>query len=1064
MTKILILNNQKKIIRFVKRIIFFWLASVLFIPLKAQTYFFDNYSVAEGIAQSKIYTLLQDTERYIWMGTMNGLTRFDGVKFTNYTMQDGLSGGAVRALYQGRSGNIWIGHAGGGITRYDGHKFVKFALSSIFFHSDITSFVEDSTGRLWITSASSGAVVLQNPDVPVQAVRYEQYKGKRLSDRIFGSLYSREHKLYFITDVGIKEFDSDNNSFRNYNPDGLTHYFAKTSMFEDSRGNKWFGTYHGGLYKYDAARDTFIIYDTRDGLSSNWISTITEDHNGTIWAGTWGGGITCFNPDGSMQVYNTGNGLQDDKIWCMVEDREGNMLIGTNEHGLSIYKGKRFVSYGFGNSAENRNIHTVIQDDAGRFWFGSNDGVSVVSFNGDNPERTIHYNQQNKNIGNQVRFIRKDKNGNLWLGTDGDGIFMYNNNQDRFIYKFSLNRLLYRDNIVTAMVIDDHDHLWAGTNEGLVYYEIQQEKGQRLTQIHGLAGSAISSLLVDHEGIIWVGSEGKGLTSIHDTIFTRYNPGAVQTPVTLAEDKQHNILIGTNSQGLLVFNRDSVIKTYTTDDGLLSNLISTITVDKDNNYYIGTNKGLNKIITGEDRIISYTEHSGYTGIETKANASFMDSSGELWLGTVSGVTRYNPMAGEKSDQPPYLRIIDMSVNLEDHEMPAGLVLSYKENRIMFEYIAVDYTNPEAIRYQVMLEGADDHWQPVTTQRTASYASLSPGKYTFRVKAENYLGIWSKNPATFTFRIKPPYYQAWWFILLCIIAGSATLFIYIKLRERNLVKEKRVLEEKVRERTQEVVQKNDELAMKNKDITASIRYAKRIQVALLPPEIPRKDMFVLFKPKDIVSGDFYWVLEDETREYIAAVDCTGHGVPGAFMSIIGYNSLNKIVREYGITKPSEILNYLNGEVSKALHHKSDGTVVNDGMDIALVCYHKDRHLLEFAGAFNPVYIIHDGELTEIRGNRFSIGRSVVENNFFNNHEVTVKPGDIIYLFSDGYVDQFGGPDGKKFKPRTFKELLTSIHLKPLEDQQNILNDTIEEWMGSEYDQIDDILVMGRRFSG
>ena len=307
-----------------------------------------------------------------------------------------------------------------------------------------------------------------------------------------------------------------------------------------------------------------------------------------------------------MKVFNTEHGLQDDKIWSIRQDNEGNMLIGTNEHGLSIYKGSSFVSYGFDASAENKNIHAIMQDNAGRYWFGSNDGVSVVSFDGDVPEQTIHYNQQNSNIGNQVRFIRKDDNGNLWLGTDGDGIFMYNTADQKFVYKFSLNRLLSGDNIVTAMVIDNQNHLWAGTNDGLVYYEPKSEKGQRLTQINGLAGSAISSLLVDHEGVIWVGSEGKGLTSIRDTTFTRYNIGGTQTPVTMTEDRQHNILIGTNSQGLLVFNHDSIVKYYSSKDGLLSNLIATITVDQDNNYYVGTNKGLNKIITGENRIISFT--------------------------------------------------------------------------------------------------------------------------------------------------------------------------------------------------------------------------------------------------------------------------------------------------------------------------------------------------------------------------------------------------------------------------------------------------------------------------
>ena len=243
-----------------------------------------------------------------------------------------------------------------------------------------------------------------------------------------------------------------------------------------------------------------------------------------------------------------------------------------------------------------------------------------------------------------------------------------------------------------------------------------------------------------------------------------------------------------------------------------------------------------------------------------------------------------------------------------------------------------------------------------------------------VKARNSDGIWNQEPVSYAFQIKPPFYATWWFILSCVILGALGIITYIKMRTRKLRRENQILEERVRDRTATVVAQKEELAQKNKDITDSIQYAKRIQVAILPPEVPFRDTFVLFKPKDIVSGDFYWLLEKEGKEFIAAVDCTGHGVPGAFMSIIGHSMLNKIVKEYGILKPSEILQQLDAEVSKTLHQGDDSPTIRDGMDMTLVSYRDDQKLLEFSGAYNPIYLIRKGELHETKGNRFAIGRS------------------------------------------------------------------------------------------
>jgi len=388
-------------------------------------------------------------------------------------------------------------------------------------------------------------------------------------------------------------------------------------------------------------------------------------------------------------------------------------------------------------------------------------------------------------------------------------------------------------------------------------------------------------------------------------------------------------------------------------------------------------------------------------------------------------------------------------------------LNHTEKSIVFDYYSICMTNPDAVKYQVRLVGAEDEWRPVTRQTRAIYSALSPNRYTFQVKAENNAGVWNTEPISYHFSITPPFYATWWFILSCVIIVFLGVFAYIKIRERNLIRENKILEEKVAIRTAEVVQKSKELEEKNKDITDSIKYAKRIQNAILPPENSFAETFILFKPKDIVSGDFYWLAMTETKQVLAAVDCTGHGVPGAFMSIIGHNSLNKIVKEYGFLRPADILDQLNDEVANTLQQQTEEDEVKDGMDIALAVFDFTTKELEFAGAYNPLYMIRDGELKEIKGDRFSIGRTSTKvGQKFTNHKIKLKPGDTTYIFSDGYADQFGGEDGKKLKVRAVKNILKEIQDLSMQEQKERLDKVIEEWKG-DHPQVDDILFIGTR---
>lgn len=259
----------------------------------------------------------------------------------------------------------------------------------------------------------------------------------------------------------------------------------------------------------------------------------------------------------------------------------------------------------------------------------------------------------------------------------------------------------------------------------------------------------------------------------------------------------------------------------------------------------------------------------------------------------------------------------------------------------------------------------------------------------------------------------------------------------------------------------------ELEKKNKDITSSIEYAQRIQEAILPSDkLMGKgfmEHFVLYIPKDIVSGDFYWFAEKNEHAFIAAVDCTGHGVPGAFMSIIGYSNLNKIVIEQGLTSPAEILTTLDSEVTHVLKQRDGESRSRDGMDLALCALNIYEKKLSFAGAYRPLYLIRNNELIQYKGNSYPIGGSFKfkKKKEFTEHELQLKEGDTLYIFSDGYPDQFGGPENRKYMTKRFKNLLLSIQEHPLEEQKNILRYELEQWRG-DYKQMDDILVIGLRF--
>jgi serine phosphatase RsbU (regulator of sigma subunit) len=384
-----------------------------------------------------------------------------------------------------------------------------------------------------------------------------------------------------------------------------------------------------------------------------------------------------------------------------------------------------------------------------------------------------------------------------------------------------------------------------------------------------------------------------------------------------------------------------------------------------------------------------------------------------------------------------------------------IVFGRGENNVYFDLVAPGYLKQNSTQYQYFVEKLMTDWSKWSASSTISLMP-PPGTYALKVRAKDIWGNISE-PKSLKFTIKTPFVQTMLFYIVTSLIALIVLVLIVRFRERQLQNEKRILEEKVRERTAEIEAQKEE-------ITSSIEYASRIQRAMLPMVEHFKnaftDHFILYKPRDIVSGDFYWIGEDENHFFFTVADCTGHGVPGAFMSTLGISTLTEIITNKSDLHANSVLNLLREKTKTSLHQTGKEGEAADGMDIAFCVLHKNKKTLEFAGAYNPLFIFQGGEFKEYKADRMPIGIYVGEKESFTNYEINLKKGDIIYIFSDGITDQFGGPEGTKYKKSSLKKLLSEIYYRPMEEQRQILENEFEKWKGKT-DQIDDITIMGVR---
>ena len=400
------------------------------------------------------------------------------------------------------------------------------------------------------------------------------------------------------------------------------------------------------------------------------------------------------------------------------------------------------------------------------------------------------------------------------------------------------------------------------------------------------------------------------------------------------------------------------------------------------------------------------------------------------------------------------------------EQPKGmeLALPYSLNALIFFFGTDDFT-VGGTEFQYFLVDNDREWSRWTRSGEAQYMNLSEGDYTLRVRAKDVYGRIS--PVTeYRFSIAPPIFRTWWAYALYVLIAGALLYVGFRLNARRLLAEQRRLSRIVEERTKEVVEQKEQIERQKEQIESSIEYASRIQRAMLPRQELMDDLFpehfMLYLPRDIVSGDFYWMLREGRKKVCCIADCTGHGVPGGFMSMLGSSLLHRAARDaQGNIDTAEMLNHVRELLISSLHQSTSNQSNKDGMDLALFVIDEETNMLQYTGAHNPLVIVRRGEVIQLQADKMPVGIYTNRAKPFSCDWFQLEEGDMVYAFSDGFQDQFGGEKGAKFMSKNFRAFLAKISPLSMVAQRESLHEKLLEWMGERYARMDDVEVFGMR---
>ncbi|MBI9063448.1 MAG: SpoIIE family protein phosphatase [Marinilabiliaceae bacterium] len=1060
----------KAVIKLTGRFLFLVISLISFTPsVSGQSFDFKIFDSSVGLPQNYIYSMAQGEKGYVWIGTSEGLVRYDGFDFITYTTHDSLANDFVQKLLLSENGTLWIGHNNGDLSYQIKEEFYKIELEETI--SPINDICEDQAGNIWAVEQNSGLIRIDK-DFNVTTF----FNRKKFGSHNYYSVSSiSPSKLLVGTMDGLLLFEFDEN-FENVKIEEvpeIPYTTIETIVPRKNHANEfWIGTQDEGFYKYSFNQETSEhITDNRLCLLFNiqqeTIVDIYEETDGHLLLATWGHGVIklFYNPAtdeySESLNFSTINGLKVDYLKDIMCDREGNYWFGTYGGGVAALIRDYFIFYNMEELGfKNKKVYSVLKTE-NELWLGLDKGLMKAD-----PLCFTDFEYYDRALGipdDKVTGFYNDQQERIWVATENSGLFYRNKGELKFkSYNYTSTISGKKINDIEGV---DND-IYIASQEGLYIVDTKTQSSELYNMTKGLPHNSINFVYRDHSGDIWIGPKNSGVCKVDSANIEvhRLIQGAVNI-VDMVEDNYGNKWLATDNRGIIKFSEDSLIN-ITVQEGLKKNYCYSLNIDRQNRLWICHHPGLSSydLNTGQIRTFGYENNMG-----GEFNQVVSDDRNKLWFASSDGVINYLPENDHKNLVAPLINFTSIKVNGKNVPIDRPIVLSYPYGanyKLEFNFRAISFENPQAVTYQTKLERKglelESQWNDKGSINVGIFEYLPYGNYQLKIKAFNADGIATSSPLAISISIKKPFWFKIWFLLLLAAVIILLIYLLILFREKKLRQQKQILQKEVASQTIMLRQQKAEIERKNQDITDSINYAKKIQSSILPPLQELTDSlpesFVFFKPRDIVSGDFYWFNRVKDKFILCCADCTGHGVPGAFMSMIGTTILNDIFRIPHINSPADMLEKLDEEI-KVMLQKNQGIETRDGMDISVVEVDLKTRRVRLASAKRPVFLYINDELSIYKGNRRSIGDSLADgHSAFVNIEYNCTKGDLIYMFSDGYTDQFGGPLGKKFMKVGVRNLIEEIHDKPVSEQYKIVESNFENWRG-ELEQVDDVLFMG-----
>ncbi len=795
-----------------------------------------TYTTADGLGRNRINEIVRDSRGFLWFCTPEGLSRFDGYKFTNYTTDDGLPHRSVRDLLETRSGTYWLA-TGAGLVRFNptgfrhapkrmtgregtgtwkkGHGKASEPMFTVYHPGNasarsITALYEDRTRTVWV---GTWAGLYRLEEIGNQAKFHFVEMGmprKTVDDSMVETIAEdRQGALWIGTrGSGLYRRWPDGRAARYTTRHGLPGNRVH-AVLQDREGRLWVGT-EAGLCRIvpepDPNRPVVIRVYTKEDfrLPYHWINTLFQSSDGRLWVGL-SRGLSEFTPtakqDGlQFRSYTTAHGLSDDEVGALAEDRDLNLWIGTSSGGAMKMARHGLTMFGKGYGLADTLLASVLESGAGelcaltkdstdRLLINRFDGKGFVGIRLNFPKHITYFGW------GWTQFGLQDRVGDWWLPT-GQGLCRFPKVRRVEDLAHTPPKAIYttRDGLIADDVFrlfeDSRGDIWIASwslvKSGIVRWERATDTFCRYSEADGLPPPpwAAEAFCEDRSGRLWIGIGGEALARYRDgrfTLFTAADGLPTGTIRALYLDHAGRLWIATGEGGLSRIDDPNADRprfvTFTTAEGLSSNEVWCITEDGWGRLYVGTGRGLDRLEPATGQIKHYTTADGLSG--GQLITAFRDRHGALWFGTTLGLSRLIPRADTPRQPPPILlsglRIAGDLYPVSDlgETEVSELRLGPSQNQLQIDFFGLSFASGEALRYQYKLEGADSDWSAPTDQRTVSYASLSPGTYSFAVRAVNADGMTSPTPASVTFIILPPVWRRWWFLsLTALLIGLA----------------------------------------------------------------------------------------------------------------------------------------------------------------------------------------------------------------------------------------------------------------------------------------------------